>query len=121
MATSMEESEQRYQKIKEHFRHLIGTRALVVISDLPMQVWLIIWRKTPAQIMKEKSKLIRNDCNYVEFFSHLSGNTYLYNDENMLKSEELTTGNIDYFSDKRISRKHLELIRSELNALIISD
>ena len=117
MALSMEQSELRYQRVKEHFQHLIGKRAIVIMSDLPLNHWQIIFRKSDQQMWKEKSQIIGHDCPFTEFYSHLSGNLFLYDDENLLKSEELKTGEINYFYDKRISERHLELIQAELKAL----
>jgi hypothetical protein len=118
MELSIEESEHRYHVLREHFRYLVGTHAIVVMSDMPMGEWTIVRGISEEQFDKLKWKYIQNETNYVEFRSYFSGNGYLYVDENIQKREELRTGEILSFIDKRISRKQRELIRSEFKAFL---
>jgi hypothetical protein len=118
MELTIEESEHRYHELKEYFRYLVGTHAIVVISDTPMSEWTIVRGISEEQFDKLKCEYIQNNTNYVEFRSYFRGSGYFYVDENIQKCEELRTGEVLYFSDKRISKKQRELIRSEFKALL---
>lgn len=120
MSISFEESEKQCEEIKKHFQHLIGKLALIQISDKPMNEWVVAHYNSTHQLMEERGNLSASQQSFASFGLHEKGSIFQYSDENLLKIENLSTGELRHFSDRRGRKELLEQVKKELQALIKS-
>jgi hypothetical protein len=85
---TIQSSENRYELIKTHFKHLIGRRVIVEMTGDDFAQWLAYYPKNEDETLEIRSDLTFGHKYFFSFTSHLSGNRYFYKDENLLIVQE---------------------------------
>lgn len=118
MPRTMADSENLYKVAREFFDYLVGTTAIIEISELPMGSWKVLIINTGDELIGEKIRLRKLERPRLSFDSTDGGTEFQYLDENMLKGENCITGAVEYFYDLQAQQLMLEQARREMKTLV---
>lgn len=115
----MAESEKLYQEIRNYF--LSNNRPQVVIkisSTLPMDQWSLVHVNNPEEMSEIRANLNVLNIDFAGFIVRENKYQFYFLDSNIHKCEDVDTGIIILFRDRKFNNFNLEKVAEELRQLI---